>query len=115
MINYHNKSFQVKANTDNGEVSNEMIFRYEQFGNVVQCAYSGAEIETGFLKGTVDEEGVITMSYEQVNRKGLSRTGICVSTPEILEDGRIRLHESWRWTNGDMSAGTSVLEEVVPS
>jgi len=39
-------------------------------------------------------------------------TGICTSTPEILPDGKIRLHEKWRWTSGDLSEGESVIEEV---
>lgn len=111
MINYDNKTFRVVENSENGEVSDGMEFHYEQHGMVLQCAYSGKHIEKGFLRGTVDAEGVITMSYEQTNRNGMVRTGICVSTPEIMSDGRIRLHENWRWTNGDLSAGTSVLEE----
>lgn len=40
-------------------------------------------------------------------------TGICRSTPEILEDGRIRLHEEWIWTSGDQSSGKSIIEEIV--
>jgi len=39
-------------------------------------------------------------------------TGKCKSRPEILENGKIRLHERWQWTCGDMSKGTSVLEEI---
>jgi hypothetical protein len=39
-------------------------------------------------------------------------TGICFSTPEILENGKIRLHESWEWTSGDQSKGTSIIEEL---
>ena len=42
-------------------------------------------------------------------------TGICKSTPEILEDGRIRLHEKWQWTCGGGGAGESIVEEVKPS
>jgi hypothetical protein len=29
-----------------------------------------------------------------------------------LPDGRVRLTEDWRWTNGDGSTGRSILEEV---
>jgi hypothetical protein len=38
-------------------------------------------------------------------------TGICISKPEILENGKIRLHEFWEWTSGDKSKGTSIIEE----
>ena len=34
------------------------------------------------------------------------------SQPEVLEDGRLRLHETWRWTNGDRSADETILDEI---
>jgi hypothetical protein len=39
-------------------------------------------------------------------------TGICTSTPEVLENKKIILHEKWQWTSGDMSKGESVIEEI---
>lgn len=47
-----------------------------------------------------------------MNSDGDLRTGICRSTPVLLEDGRMRLLEKWRWTSGDRSEGESVVEEV---
>jgi hypothetical protein len=52
------------------------------------------------------------MRYHQVNDKDELMTGICISRPEILADGKIRLHESWEWTSGDKSTGKSIIEEV---
>ncbi len=60
----------------------------------------------------MDSEGRLDMRYHQVNDRGELMTGVCRSTPELLPDGRIRLHEAWRWTSGDGSSGISVLEEV---
>jgi hypothetical protein len=37
---------------------------------------------------------------------------MCTSTPEILPDGRIRLHEKWQWTVDESSEGESIVEEV---
>jgi hypothetical protein len=51
------------------------------------------------------------MRYHQVNNAGEIMTGICKSIPEILENGKIRLHESWEWTSGDKSKGQSIIEE----
>jgi len=51
------------------------------------------------------------MRYHQVNQKGELMTGMCKSMPEILENGKIRLHESWEWTSGDKSKGSSIIEE----
>jgi hypothetical protein len=55
---------------------------------------------------------VLDARYQHVNTSGELMTGQCKSTPEVLPDGRLRLHESWRWTSGDMSEGRSVVEEV---
>jgi hypothetical protein len=39
-------------------------------------------------------------------------TGKCYSTPEIMDNGKIRLHEIWEWTSGDCSKGNSIIEEI---
>ncbi len=51
------------------------------------------------------------MRYHQININNELMTGICVSTPEKLSNGKIRLHEKWKWTSGDQSEGESILEE----
>lgn len=113
MINYNSKRFSPVSNTDNGEVDAETVFEYKQQGNVLSCEYSGNSILQGHLIGLVADDGQIDMRYHQVNTQGILMTGICESIPEILADGRIRLHESWQWTSGDGSKGNSVLEEVI--
>jgi hypothetical protein len=112
-INYHNRTFRPVSNTENGETSEETFFEYRQTGHILTSTYSGGQIERGHLIGLVDEEGRIDMRYHQINTRGELMTGICRSTPELLPDGRIRLHEEWEWTSGDRSKGRSVLEEVV--
>lgn len=111
-INYHNKRFRPVSNTENGETSSETIFLYQQKDNILTAEYKGGQIVYGHLIGLVDEDGNIDMRYHQVNSKGELMTGICKSTPEILEDGKIRLYETWRWTSGDESVGESVIEEI---
>jgi hypothetical protein len=111
MINYNNKTFRPTSNTENGETSSETIFCYKQVGNVLTSEYSGGKIKYGHLIGLVDNHGNIDMRYHQVNDKNELMTGICQSTPEMLENGKIRLHESWEWTSGDKSKGQSIIEE----
>lgn len=110
-MNYNNKVFKPISNTDNGETSNETSFQYKQVGNIVTATYSGGKIIQGHLIGLVDSFGNIEMRYHQVNDKNELMTGICKSTPEILANGKIRLHEAWEWTSGDKSTGTSIIEE----
>lgn len=111
MINYNNKSFRPISNTENGETSGDTIFYYKQLGNLLTSEYSGGKIRYGHLVGLVDEKGRIDMRYHQVNEKGELMTGVCISIPEVLPNGKIRLHESWEWTSGDHSKGQSIIEE----
>lgn len=110
-MNYNNKRFRPVQNSANGETSEETIFEYQHHGNILTSDYQGRQIVKGHLIGLVDQEGNIEMRYHQVNKKGELMTGICTSKPELTKDGKIKLYEKWKWTSGDLSSGTSVLEE----
>jgi len=111
MIDYNGKIFRPVLNSENGETSSETVFIYSQTENILTSEYSGGKIKKGHLIGIVDENGNIDMRYHQVNNKEEIMSGICKSRPEILENGKIRLHESWEWTSGDKSKGQSIIEE----
>ena len=111
-MNYNDKKFRPISNTENGETSSETLFHYKQVGNILTSEYSGGKIKNGHLIGLVDASGKIEMRYHQVNDQDELMTGICISTPEILENGKIRLHENWEWTSGDYSQGNSIIEEI---
>ena len=111
-MNYNGKKFRPISNTSNGETSEETLFIYKQDGNILSCEYSGGKIVKGHLIGIVNDAGEIDMRYHQVNISGELMTGICKSIPEIMKNGKIRLHETWQWTSGDGSKGESILEEI---
>lgn len=112
MINYHKRKFKLIVNSDNGETSSDTVFHYMQEGNILTASYSGRVIKKGHLIGLVDAKGNINMRYHQINMEGRLMTGICRSTPEIMANGKIRLHETWKWTSGDESEGSSIIEEI---
>lgn len=112
MINYDGKYFRPVSNTENGETSGDTLFKYTQEGNLLISEYSGGKIKYGHLIGLVDENGNIDMRYHQINDNGSIMTGLCKSTPELMANGKIRLHESWEWTSGDRSKGQSIIEEL---
>ena len=113
---YGGKTLTSLSNTPNGEVSSDTTFHYHQDGKIVWAEYSGGSVIRGTLIATVREgaevEGTLDMRYQHVNKEGELMTGRCVSVPEVLEDGRLRLRETWEWTSGDRSRGESVVEEV---
>ena len=111
-INYDKRVFKSVQNSETGEVSGETTFYYHQKDNLVWAEYAGGEIVAGQLIAKVLEDNALEMRYQHLNKQGELMTGKCLSTPEILPDGRIRLHEKWQWTSGDFSAGESIVEEV---
>jgi hypothetical protein len=110
-MNYNDKKFRPISNSENGETSGDTIFHYKQLGQVLTAEYSGGKIKYGHLVGLVDTNGNIDMRYHQINEKDELMTGVCQSKPEMLENGKIRLHETWEWTSGDRSKGQSIIEE----
>lgn len=112
-IHYHGRTFRSVNNSANGEVDGATLFHYQQQGQIVWATYQGGAIQWGTLIAKVDEAGCLEMRYQHINTSGQLMTGECQSTPEMLPDGRIRLHERWQWTSGDRSAGESTVEEVV--
>ena len=112
MINYNGKKFRPVSNTKNGDTSSETVFEYQQSGNILTSNYKGGNIMEGHLIALVDENGHINMRYHHINTAGEIMTGVCNSTPEIMENGKLRLHEKWRWTCGDFSEGSSLLDEI---
>ena len=111
-IDYDGRRFRSVENSETGEVGPETVFSYGQSGNVVSATYGGGDVQFGTLVATVDSEGNLDARYGHVNTSGELMTGECRTTPEVLPDGRLRLHEEWRWTSGNRSSGTSVVEEI---
>lgn len=112
-VSYDGRLFRPVSNTASGEVDGDTVFHYRQSGDVVWATYEGGDVRVGTLVARVDPSGGLDMRYAHVNRRGDLMTGVCASTPEVLGDGRLRLHEQWRWTSGDGSEGTSVLDEIL--
>jgi hypothetical protein len=111
-VNYDGRRFAGVHNTPNGQVSSDTIFEYHQRSNGVWAIYEGGNIRKGTLMAVVAPDGALDMRYHHVTTNGDLMTGTCKSTPEVLADGRLRLHEQWQWTSGDGSKGESMIEEL---
>ena len=77
--------------------------------------FSGGEVRRGSIVGTADADGELSFAYCMVLDNGETVTGRCHSVPEIMEDGRIRLAETWERQGPEPSHGVSVLEELRPA
>jgi hypothetical protein len=93
-------------------VNSETVFHYRQKGDMIWGTYEGGLIRYGQIIGRIVEDDKIDFRYQHLNVEGEMMTGEGLCIPELLADGRLRLHESWKWTTGDGSSGKSVVEEV---
>ncbi|MGH7960936.1 MAG: n-acetylglutamate synthase [Candidatus Binatia bacterium] len=110
--NLEGKIFRSATNTENGEVGAETLFYYHQDGEVVSAEYRGGTIVKGHLLAKVPKNSQLEMRYHHLNTKGEFMLGKCLSTPEVLPDGRLKFKESWQWLCGDLSEGYSEIEEI---
>jgi hypothetical protein len=111
-VDLDGRVFVTGANSENGDAGGDTRFLYRQRGARVWATYRGGRVRFGSLVAVGDRDGRLDMRYQHVSADDSVRAGMCVSVPEILADGRVRLVEEWQWTNGDRSRGRSVLEEI---
>jgi hypothetical protein len=84
--------------------------RYHQRGDLVWAEFDGGAVRLGRLAGHCSPDGTLAAGYVQVLMDGSTVSGEVVSTPVVQADGRIRLRERWRRSDG--STGISWIEEV---
>ena len=116
-IDYEGKVFRSSA-AETASGGDTPIGRYHQSGDLVWAEFSGGAVRQGFLVGHRDRAGRIDFAYCQLLRDARGEraetviSGRCVSTPEILPDGRIRLREDWERFGPAAARGVSHIEEV---
>jgi len=108
-MNLHNKKFVALENSENGEVGAGTVFHYRQQKDIVWATYEGGSIKFGTLSGSI-EHNQLTFYYQHQDLQGIFKTGKCQTTVAWKAD-KIQLQESWQWTCGDYSKGTSILIE----
>jgi predicted hotdog family 3-hydroxylacyl-ACP dehydratase len=105
------RRFQAVADVPGGDVSAQTVFEYAEETGLVHARYGGGAIRLGFLVGTRDGD-TLRFRYAQVRADGSTASGRCESRIEVLEDGRLRLHETWAWES-QPGEGTSSVDEVI--
>ncbi|MGY0231547.1 hypothetical protein [Longispora urticae] len=109
MINYDGRRFRSAVVSPNGE---QAVAQYRQDGDLLWAEFAGGEWRRGSINGVCAADGRLTFGYTMVRLDGEVISGRCVSTPQLLEDGRIRLHEEWERFGPHADRGVSYLEEV---
>lgn len=110
-LQYDRRCFSALTNTSNGDVRPGLRFDYHEEGGAIWAWYEGDGVFLGVLAANRSQTGALRLAYQHLNAADEIRAGQCLSFPEFLPDGRLRMHEFWRWTSGDRSAGISQIEE----
>jgi hypothetical protein len=109
MINYDGRRFRAVGP---GPEVDAPIAHYRQSGDLLWAHFRGGSARRGSLTGLCRPDGSLEFAYTMVTADGSVVAGRCESTPEVLADGRIRLHERWERYGPHAATGTSRLEEV---
>lgn len=107
-INYDGRRFRNTA----GPPTEAPVAAYHQEDELVWADFAGGDVRRGSLAGTCAPDGVLDFAYSMVLDGGRVVSGHSVNTPEVLPDGRIRLHERWERFGAHADSGTSCIEEI---
>lgn len=110
-VNLDGREFRTVRAGEQEPGPNGATGHYHQAGDLVWAEFSGAHLRTGRLVGTYRADGVIEAAYCQVMMDGTVMAGRCLSTPIVLDDGRVRVEEQWNRIDG--STGISHIQEAV--
>jgi hypothetical protein len=94
--NLEGKIFTSLSNTQNSEVNDGTLLYYHQEGKTVWADYEGRPIVKGHLIANDVEDGKLDMRYRHVNADKKIMIEKCLSTPEKLEDGRLKFRDKWK-------------------
>jgi hypothetical protein len=111
MIDFNGKRFSPAGDEEAGE-GDRPVASYRQRGDLLWADFSGGSVRRGSLTGVCRPDEVLEFTYTMVLADGSVLAGHCESTPELLPDGRIRLHERWERYGPHAASGVSLLDEV---
>jgi hypothetical protein len=111
-IDYDGRRFGP-VGADEGEAARVAV--YHQQGNVLWGEFAGGDARRGSLTGVVGPDGRLEFAYGIALADGRVIAGGCSSVPVVLDDGRIRLTETWQRYGAHAASGTSYLEELPPT
>lgn len=109
MINYNGKRFRPAAD---GTGTESRVAVYQQDGDLLWGEFTGGRARHGALVGRSAPDDTLDFAYCMVLDGGEVISGHCVSTPLVLDDGRIQLREVWERYGPHADNGVSFLEEI---
>lgn len=110
-INFNNKTFALLENSENGKVTNQTIFKYQQEGNLVTADYFGGTIKYGKIIARLDGNQ-LNMLYQCLTTNDELKAGKAIADITFNENGKILLTLNWEWLIDGNGKGVSVYVEA---
>jgi hypothetical protein len=110
MVNFNNKTFVLRQNTENGTTNAETIFKYKQTGNLVTADFSGGSVKYGKIIA-VHKGEYLDMIYQMLTTTNELKSGKAIANITIAATGKILLSLNWEWLTGSDNKGTSTYLE----
>ncbi len=109
-IDYNNRKFRVIGNSNVRDIGSNTIFEFCQNGDLIFGRYQGGEVKKGNFIAVMHGNGSMEKKFLHINQKGKLVSGSGIATPEILDNGTIRLKESWEFVT--KVSGSTIMEEL---
>lgn len=110
-FNFNNKIFYLLANSAEGTVNRDTVFKYRQDGDLVTADYSGGTIRHGSIIARLKGDQ-LHMLYQCLTVDGELKAGSAIAEITVSEAGKLKLQLAWEWLNGDKQSGVSTYVEA---
>ncbi len=105
-FNFHNKTFYLVENSENGKVNSNTLFNFYQNENIVTADYFGGTIKYGKIIATIDND-ILNMLYQCVTSENELKAGKAIAKISLTNEDKILLKLNWQWLNGNKKKGIS--------
>ena len=110
IIDFNNKTFSLIGNSENGEVTDETIFKFSQRDQLVTAYYYGGSIRLGKIIARLHGKK-LHMLYQCMTTDNELKAGKAVADIRFTQQHKIKLELNWEWLEGQKDSGTSVYLE----
>ena len=112
MQNLNGKQFTLISNTAGNAEAGGTIFTFVQSGRAVRATYEGGGVVLGAIIGQFENEGHLTVLFQQVTSAGKLCGGEGQIEVTTSADGKLRFVDDWRFTINGEGGGQALWQEL---
>jgi adenine specific DNA methylase Mod len=109
-INFNNKIFYLKSNSNHGTSNADTIFHYQQKESLVTANFSGGSVQFGTIIA-IHHGDYLDMIYQMLTTANELKSGKAIAKISIDNNEKIQLDLNWEWLVSSEIKGTSIYCE----